>query len=84
MSHQCVPSVRLHLTSELQPSELKGDQPIADLDQVHQCVQVIRGQDEAVPGAEVAPSAQEEVPAQAVLQGTGKVFVKDGVQIVVI
>lgn len=45
------------LTSELQPSELKRDQAIADLDEVHQSVQVVGGQDEAVPGAEVAPSA---------------------------
>lgn len=72
------------LTSELQPSELKGDQAVADLDKMHQSVQVVGGQDEAVPRAEVAPSAQEEVSTQAVLQGAGKVLVEDGVQIVVI
>lgn len=72
------------LTSELQPSQLKGDQAVADLYKMHQSVQVVRGQDEAVPSAEVAPAAQEEVSTQAVLQGAGKVLVKDRVQIVVI
>ena len=72
------------LTSELQPSELKGDEAVADLDEVHQGVQVVGGQDEAVPGAEVAPSAQQEVSTQAVLQGAGKVLVEDGVQVVVV
>lgn len=72
------------LTSELQPPELKGDQAVADLNEMHQRVQVVGGQDEAIPGAEVPPSAQQEVPAQTVLQGAGEVFVKDGVQVVVI
>ena len=72
------------LTSELQPSQLKGDQAVADLYKVHQSVQVVGGQDEAVAGAEVAPAAQEEVSTQAVLQGAGKVLVEDRVQIVVI
>jgi len=73
-----------HLTSELQPSELKGDQTVADLDEMHQSVQVVGGQDEAVPRAEVAPSAQQEVSTQAVLQRAGKVLIEDGVQIVII
>lgn len=46
---------------------------------MHQSVEVVGCQDEAVPGAEVAPSAQEEIPTQAVLQGAGKVLVEDGV-----
>lgn len=47
-------------------------------------VQVVGGQDEAVAGAEVAPAAQQEVSAQAVLQRAGEVLVEDGVQVVVI
>lgn len=58
----------LYLTSELQPSELEGDQTVADFDEMHQSVQVVGGQDETIPRAEVAPSAQEEVSTQAVLQ----------------
>lgn len=72
------------LTSELQPTELKGHQAVADLDEVHESVQVVGGQDEAVPGAEVSPAAQEEVPTKAVLQGAGQMLVEDGVQVVVV
>lgn len=72
------------LTSELQPSQLKRHQAVADLDEMDESVQVVRGQDEAVSGAEVAPSAQQEVSTQAVLQGAGEVFVEDRVQVVVV
>lgn len=49
------------LTSELQSSELEGDQTIADLYKMHQSVQIVRGQNEAVPGTKVAPAAQQKV-----------------------
>lgn len=67
------------LTSELQPSQLKGHQPVADLYEMHQSVQVVRGQDEAVPGAEVPPAAEEQVSTQTVLQRAGEVLVEDRV-----
>lgn len=72
------------LTSELQAPQLEGDQAVADLDEVHQGVEVVGGQDEAVPGAVVAPSAQHEVAAERVLQRARQVLVKDGVQVAVI
>ena len=72
------------LTSELQAAELEGDQAVADLDDVHQGVEVVGGQDEAVPRAVVPPAAQQEVPAQRVLQRARQVLVEDGVQVVVV
>lgn len=69
----------MRLTLELQPAELEGDEPVADLDQVHEGVEVVRGQNEAVAGAVVAPTAQREVPAQGGLEGPGHVLVEDGV-----
>lgn len=59
------------LTSEFQPPQLEGDQAVANLNDVHQCVEVVRGQDEAVARGVVAPAAEQQVPAQAVLQGAG-------------
>lgn len=67
------------LTSELQASQLKRHQAIADLYEVNQSVQVVGGQDETIPGAEVSPSAQQEVATQAVLQRASEVLVEDGV-----
>lgn len=71
-------------TSELQTPELKSDEAVADLDEVNQRVEVVRRQDEAVPGAVVAPPAQHEVSTQRVLQRARQVLVKDGVQVIVI
>jgi len=71
-------------TSELQAAELEGDQAVSDLDEVHQGVEVVGGQDEAVAGAAVPPAAQQEVPTQRVLQGACQVLVEDGVQVVVV
>lgn len=56
------------LTPELKATQLEGDKAIADLNEVHQGVEVVRGQDEAVTGAVVAPAAQHQVPTQCVLQ----------------
>lgn len=72
------------LTSELQPSQLKGDQAVTNLYQVNQSVQVVGGQNETIPGAEVAPAAQEEVSTQAMLQRASEMLIEDGIQIVVI
>lgn len=56
------------LTSELQTPKLEGDQAVADLDDVHQCVEVVWGKDEAVACGVVAPAAEQQVSTQAVLQ----------------
>lgn len=72
------------LTSELQAAQLKGDEAVPDFDQVHKGVEVVRGQDEAVAGAVVAPPAQDQVSAEGLLQGPRQVFVEDGVAVVVL
>lgn len=72
------------LTSELQTPQLEGDQAVANLDDVDQGVEVVRGQDEAVPRGVVAPAAQQQVSTQAVLQRARQVLVEDRVQIVVV
>lgn len=56
------------LTPELQPPQLEGDQAVADLDNVHQGVEVVGGQDEAVSCGVVSPAAQQQITTQAVLQ----------------
>ncbi|TNN79510.1 hypothetical protein EYF80_010327 [Liparis tanakae] len=52
----------------MEAPQLEGDEPVADLDEVDQGVEVVRGQDEAVSGAVVSPSAQHEVATEGVLQ----------------
>lgn len=47
------------LTSELQAPELKGDQAIANLNNVHQSIEVVWGKDETVARAVVAPAAKQ-------------------------
>lgn len=51
-------------TSELQAPQLESDQPIADLDEVDQRVEVVGRQNETVSGTVVAPSAQHEVATE--------------------
>lgn len=72
------------LTPELKATQLEGDKAIADLDEVHQGVEVVGGQDEAVARAIVAPAAQHQVPTQRVLQRACQVLVEDGVEVVVV
>lgn len=48
-------------TSELQTPQLESDQPVADLDEVDQGIEVVGSQNETVSGAVVAPSAQHEI-----------------------
>lgn len=59
--------ISLVLTSELQAPQLEGDQAIADLNDVHQCIEVVWGKDETVACAVVAPAAKQQVSTQAVL-----------------
>lgn len=72
------------LTSELQATQLEGGEAVADFNEVHQGVEVVGGQHEAVSGAIVAPAAQHQVPAQCVLQRPRKVLVENGVEVVVV
>lgn len=56
------------LTSKFQTPQLESDQAVANLDDVHQCIEVVWGQDEAVACGVVAPAAEQQVSTQAVLQ----------------
>lgn len=58
----------LLLTSELQTPQLEGDQAVADLNNVHQSVEVVRGEDETVTRGVVTPATEQQVSTQAVLQ----------------
>lgn len=51
---------------------------------MHKGVEVVRGEDEAVAGAVVAPAAQHQVATQGVLERARQVLIEDGVQVVVI
>lgn len=55
------------LTSEFQPPKLEGDQTVAYLYEVHQGVEIVGGQDEAVSCAVVAPPSQKQVSTETVL-----------------
>lgn len=72
------------LTPELQASELESDQAVADLNDVHKSIEVVRGQDEAVSSAVVSPAAQQKVATQWVLQRARQMLVEDRVQVVII
>lgn len=65
------------LTSELQTPQLEGDEAIANLDDVHQGIEVVWGKDEAVACGVVAPAAEQQVSTQAVLQRACQVLVED-------
>lgn len=67
------------LTSELQTPELKGDEAVADLNDVHQSVEVVRCQDETVACVVVPPASKQQVSAQAVLQRARQVLVENRV-----
>ena len=77
-------TVLVCLTSEFQSPELEGDESVADFYDVHQRVQVVGRQHEAVPGGDGSPAAHHQVPAQAVLQRPRQVLVKDRVQVVIV
>ena len=55
-------------TSEFQPPELKSDEAVSHLDDVHQSVESVGGEDEEVPTGIPAPSPQQEVPTEALLE----------------
>lgn len=83
-SHAMRPHEAPRLTPELKATQLEGDEAIANLDEVHQGVEVVGSQDEAVTGPVVAPAAQHQVPTQRVLQRACQVLVENGVEVVVV
>lgn len=83
-SHTTRPHKAPRLTPELKATQLEGDEAIANLDEVHQGVEVVGSQDEAVARPVVAPAAQHQVPTQRVLQRASQVLIENGVEVVVI
>ena len=65
-------------------THLKGTEAVAELDDVDETVEIVRGQDEAVALLDGAPPAQHEVAGQAVLEGASEMLVENGVEIVVV
>ena len=81
---------RFHLSllavraAELQAAQLKGDVSVSHLNHVDQSVEVVGRQDEKVTDLDGAPPAKSDVAAQRLAQRARQVFIKDGVQIVVV
>ena len=77
---------RNHLTCEntLDSTYLESTEAVAELNDVYETVEIVGSQDEAVALLDGAPSAEHEVPRQAVLQRASEVLVEDGVEIVVV
>ena len=63
---------------------MKSTETVAELDDVDETVEIVRGEDEAVALLDGAPPAQHQVAGQAVLQGASEMLVEDGVEIVVV
>ena len=61
-------STKRHRTPELEPSELKRHEAVAELDDVYERIEIVGGHDEAVALCHRPPAAHVEVAAQAVLQ----------------
>lgn len=72
------------LTSKLQSPQLVGDEAIAYFNKVNQCIEVVRGKNEAISSIEIAPASQHQIPTEAVLQRSRQMLIKDGIQVVVI
>ena len=68
------------LTSELEPPELEGDEAVANLDDVHESVESVGGEDEEVPGRDTPPAPQQQVPTEAPLQRPRQMLVEQAVQ----
>ena len=68
------------LTSELEPPELEGDEAIANLDDVHESVESVRGEDEEVTSRDTPPAPQQQVPTEAPLQCPRQVLIEQAVQ----
>ena len=68
------------LTPELEPPELEGDKAVADLDDVHKSVELVRGEDEEVAGRDTPPAPQQQVPTETPLQRPRQVLIKQAVQ----
>lgn len=75
----CLTRHAKQLTSELQASELEGDKPIADFNDVNERVEVVWCQDEAVSRAVGAPATQQQISTQRMLQWAGQMLIKDRV-----
>ena len=71
-------------TSELQSTQLECHKAIAHLNDVNECIQVIRRNDEAVALQHAAPAAEQQITAQTVLQRACQMLVKYGVKVVVV
>ena len=63
---------------------MKGTEAVAELNDVDETVEVVRGEDEAVALLDGAPPAQHQIAGQAVLQGASEMLVENGVEIVVV
>ena len=63
---------------------LECTETVAELDDMDETVEVVRGEDEAVSLLDLSPPPKHQVPSQAVLQGPGQVLVEDGIEIVVV
>ena len=72
------------LTSKLETPELKRHDAIAQLDDMHECIEVVGRHDEAVALRCRPPPTQTQVAAQRVLQRAREVLVKDRVEVVVV
>ena len=71
-------------TSKLQPSQLEGNEAVANLNDMDKSVEVVRGHNETVALSVAPPSTQQQVPTQRVLQWASQVLIKYGIKVVVI
>ena len=69
---------------KFEAAHLKRHEAVGKLDHMDETVQVVRGQDKTVPLADHSPAAEHYVTAEAGLQRSGQVLVKDGVEVVVV
>ena len=63
---------------------MKGDEAIADFNQVNESIEVIRSQNKAIARAVVAPPAEDEVSTERLLERPCQVLIKDGIEVVAI
>jgi len=55
------------LTSELQATELKGDKAIPKLNDVHEGIESVGGENEEISRSDLPPFPQDQVSAQVLL-----------------
>ena len=63
-----ITSTKRGRTPELEPSELKRHEAVAELDDVYERIEIVRRHDETVALCHRPPAAHVQVAAQAVLQ----------------